>query len=266
MGDANARKFLRAIRSNKDIGLTIAFVHNALGMYLTWVTVSTMISLTVTLMFTLEIDGDISSYVVLGILALFLVLWIVLDNFVVYQKQKYVFTPYIVFIVYFVGVFLRAMQFDYTYDPVNIFVMVHLALGSIALILKIITIYSRETKEANRMIVRMGDVAAQSNQQLMIMQQPQPMMQQQQPPVVIQTPPQQVVVQQQPPMVVQQPQQPMIIQQPQQQVIMQQQQPRMIMQRPQMLSNRGPILLEQGISGAYDPLPQMIRRSRPIYM
>ena len=138
------RDTLVAVGRKDDIALTIAFVHNGLGMYATWLLVASIQLLTVCLIYIWSIEEDTSYYITLSILLFMLLVFFFVDVFGIYQKTKFLFTPYVVIIVAFAAITDMNVAKDITTDPVNIFVMTVLGVAVICLFIKLIVIASRE--------------------------------------------------------------------------------------------------------------------------
>jgi hypothetical protein len=132
---------LRETKSTKkEIWLNRILVQNSLGMYATWLCIATLLNFGIILCYVLGVPRDISGTVCLGILAADLVIWFVVDIFVVYRASNYVVVPYIVVIVALAG----SIEKNYVAMATNsVFSVVLIIVGSGALLVKVITMLWR---------------------------------------------------------------------------------------------------------------------------
>lgn len=80
----------------KEAWLIRFLVQNAHAFYITWITVATLLNLTIVLTYDAGMDQSMASTISLGILAGEIVLWVVLDFCVLHKYTNYLFSPYIV--------------------------------------------------------------------------------------------------------------------------------------------------------------------------
>lgn len=87
----------------RELELIWGMVHNALGMYATWVTIATLLNFAMVLVYVVELDMQLCCSIALGILALELALWALMDFFFIERHTRFLFTPYFVVIVALTG-------------------------------------------------------------------------------------------------------------------------------------------------------------------
>jgi putative effector of murein hydrolase LrgA (UPF0299 family) len=87
----------------KEIWLNRILIQNALAMYATWLCIAALLNLGNVLCYVLGIPVPLTGTVCLGILAVDLVVWFVVDIFVVHRASNYVVIPYVVVIVALAG-------------------------------------------------------------------------------------------------------------------------------------------------------------------
>ena len=143
------RQYLKAIGKGREVKLTIGLVHNGIGMYQSWLILATLESVAITMVSTWGADTHTAWHVCLGVLTLVLIVWVIVDNFVIYKRTKYIFTPYIVFLIGSIGIAVRKNTFGLLFDPVNIFILIHMGLGSLAFVLKTLSICVRESADSS---------------------------------------------------------------------------------------------------------------------
>ena len=124
----------------KEIWLLRILVHNALGIYATWTTIATLLSLAITLTYRgPEIANDISSTIALALLSGIALFYYVLDFCFIERYVRFLLTPYIVVPGALVGII------THNWDPTKrnfIFTAVLLGVTSVfGLIKLIITLY-----------------------------------------------------------------------------------------------------------------------------
>ena len=110
-------------------------VQNGIAFYASWVNIATLINFTIVLAYWGDMDQSDASTVSLSILTADLVVWFVLDIFLLDKLgTRYTFSPYIVVVWALAGIL------DNNYDAGStntIFTIVLIVVGSIALIAKI---------------------------------------------------------------------------------------------------------------------------------
>ncbi|ELU01912.1 hypothetical protein CAPTEDRAFT_169768 [Capitella teleta] len=129
---------------SRELWLVRGFVHNGVGMYATWLTVASHVGLSATLIYREPfLSMDVACSICAGVLSAFVVLYTVLDNFVLDKHTRYLFTPYVVLVWALVGIIQRG------FDPErgsSIIVGLLLVYGLIAFVVKIVLVCVRSCK------------------------------------------------------------------------------------------------------------------------
>ncbi|XP_046879835.1 uncharacterized protein si:ch211-161h7.5 [Hypomesus transpacificus] len=86
-----------------DLWLIRALVQNALSTYTTWTSIATLINLTIVMNYDGSLSATDAATVSLSILTVVLVVWFVLENFVLDKHMRYILTIYPVVIVALAG-------------------------------------------------------------------------------------------------------------------------------------------------------------------
>lgn len=105
-----------------NIWLVRFLVHNAWGMYASWVTIATLLNLGIVFTYVIGISQPIASTISLCILAIETVAYFWLDNFAFDRQLRYNVTPYIVLHVALIG------SLSKNWDPTNCNTILTLAL------------------------------------------------------------------------------------------------------------------------------------------
>ena len=107
---------------NLEIWFIRFFIQNGLAFYAAWVTVATLINVGVVMTYKdgsdvadIAVAQDISSTVILSIVAFEIVLWFTLDIFFIDKYTRYVFTPYITLTVALIGIIQKNYDLDRSY-------------------------------------------------------------------------------------------------------------------------------------------------------
>jgi hypothetical protein len=80
----------------KEVWLVRILVHNAWGIYASWVTIATLLNLGIVLTYVANMSVHIASSICLSILATELVVYFIVDNLFFERYLRYLITPYIV--------------------------------------------------------------------------------------------------------------------------------------------------------------------------
>ena len=86
-----------------EIRLVRYLVQNSFGIYATWVTIATLLNLTIVLQHFAHVQADIAGTIFLTILTVEAVAYWILDNFVFDKYLRYLWMPYIVLHVALIG-------------------------------------------------------------------------------------------------------------------------------------------------------------------
>lgn len=102
--------YLKRFRSKKaspnlvDVWCVRILVQNGILFYATWVSIATCINLAVYVEYNLEVDGRKAATASLAILTALIILWFILENFVLQEYTRFIVAEYIVLIVALSGV------------------------------------------------------------------------------------------------------------------------------------------------------------------
>ena len=118
----------------KEAWMIRFMVHNALAFYAAWTSVATMLNLAACITYRGTTNQNISSTIVLSILAIEIVLWFILDTFVLDRYVRFLFAPYIVLIWSLTG----SVYKNYAEGERNaIFTVAMLGFACVALVVKV---------------------------------------------------------------------------------------------------------------------------------
>lgn len=138
----NLYKFLNLLYKEDlgtDVWLMRILVHNGLAFYATWCTFATLLNFAIVLFESCGINKNMAGTITLGIAALFMLLWFMLDCIILDKYVRYTFTPYVVLIVAFTGIMVQ--HFNLSLHPRNsILTCVLLVLSALMLLCKFITV------------------------------------------------------------------------------------------------------------------------------
>ena len=144
--------FMQKNGLNLEIWFIRFFIQNGLAFYAAWVTVATLINVGVVMTYKdgsdvadIAVAQDISSTVVLSIVAFVIVLWFTLDIFVLDKYIRYVFTPYITLTVALIGIIQKNYDLDRSYRNSVFSLTLALAAG-LCLLIKIFIMIWRHLK------------------------------------------------------------------------------------------------------------------------
>ncbi|KAL8564704.1 hypothetical protein ACOMHN_004197 [Nucella lapillus] len=133
-----------------DIWLVRGFVQNGLGIYATWTSIATLLNLAMVITYSdgSEVSVSTASTIALGILSGEIVVFVTTDLLVLDRYSRYTFTPYIVVVVALIGSISKNWESGATN---SVFTAVLLALGSVALLLKVVlSVYRHLTRPLHR--------------------------------------------------------------------------------------------------------------------
>ncbi|KAM5164951.1 uncharacterized protein ACMZJ9_007351 [Mantella aurantiaca] len=111
-----------------DLWLIRIFAQNGIAVYATWTTIACLLNFSVALTYNGGISNSVSTTVSLSILAFEVVLWFILENFVLEKYVRYTLTVYPVVIVALSGSLDKNFQ-ESSPDGNNIFISVLLAVA-----------------------------------------------------------------------------------------------------------------------------------------
>ncbi|XP_013413395.1 uncharacterized protein LOC106175794 [Lingula anatina] len=135
---------LIGMNSGKDIWLIRFLVQNAMAFYATWVTIATLLNLSMVLSYvTKAVTQDVACTIALGILSAEITTWFILETFVLDRYVRYTFAPYPVIIMALIG------SMSKNWDPTkrnSIFTAVLLGIAGVLTIVKVSVIIYRHIK------------------------------------------------------------------------------------------------------------------------
>jgi hypothetical protein len=140
---------LGVLRKNglmREAWLIRFLVQNAHAFYVTWVTVATLLNLAIVLTYDVGLDQSLSSTIALGILGGEILLWLILDFFVLPKYTNYLFSPYIVLPVALGGSLAKNMDLWATNTIITVAL---LGVAFLALIIKIVLMIVRHCRNKN---------------------------------------------------------------------------------------------------------------------
>ena len=141
-------KNLQAVRAaglNKDVWLIRMLVQNGIAFFATWVSIATLLNFAIVMVYKWSVEMETACTVALAILAGDIVVWFVLDMFVLDKFVRYTFSPYIVLVVGLSG--SVAKNFDLESNERNsIFSSVLLAAAALLFLVKIVMIIFRHRR------------------------------------------------------------------------------------------------------------------------
>ncbi|KAK7468158.1 hypothetical protein BaRGS_00036622 [Batillaria attramentaria] len=129
-----------------DIWLVRGLVHNGLGIYATWTSIATLLNMAMVITYSdgSDISVKTASTVALGVLTAEIVVFVGTDLFLLDRYSRYTITPYLVVVVALIGSISKNWESGATN---SIFTAVLLAVGSLALLVKLVlTIYRHVTR------------------------------------------------------------------------------------------------------------------------
>ena len=129
----------------KEIWFIRLLIQNGMAFYAAWVTVASLINLIVVLVYEAKVDQELASTIALGVLAFELVLWFILDNYVLDKYVRYTLSPYITIVIALSGCLTKNYDLDTMYRN-SIFILVLLALAGVLLVTKLITMIIRHIR------------------------------------------------------------------------------------------------------------------------
>ncbi|XP_068135704.1 uncharacterized protein [Hyperolius riggenbachi] len=129
-----------------DLWLIRVLAHNGIAVYATWTTIACLLNFAVALTYNGNIPNSTSSTVCLSILAFEVVLWFILENFVLDKYVRYTLTVYPVVIVALSGALDKNYK-DSSPDNNNIFIAVLLAVGCVMFAVRLGLVIWRHIKQ-----------------------------------------------------------------------------------------------------------------------
>ncbi|XP_071398108.1 uncharacterized protein [Centroberyx affinis] len=129
-----------------DLWLLRVLVQNGVSIYATWTTIATLINLTIVLTYDANISPTDAATISLSILTAVLLVWFILENFVLEKHVRYILTIYPVVIWALTG------NLDKNYDAAapsrnGIFIAVLLALACALFVMRIVLVVWRHIKQ-----------------------------------------------------------------------------------------------------------------------
>ncbi len=131
------------VPSVADVWCIRILVQNGIIFYTTWVSIATCLNLTIFLRYDLEINGSKAATGALCALLTLIVVWFVLENFILEKYVRFTFMEYIVLIVGLSGIIKK----NWTDGSGNqAFVLFLLVLSSVLLVVRLLMIAFKERK------------------------------------------------------------------------------------------------------------------------
>ena len=103
---------LRSGGLSKEIWLIRILVQNGVAFFATWVTIATFLNLAIVMNYVWGVGMTTSCIIALSLLAFDILLWFVLETFVVDKYVRYTFSPYVVLIVGLSGSLSKNFDLD----------------------------------------------------------------------------------------------------------------------------------------------------------
>ncbi len=132
------------------VALDRGLVQNGVAMFAAWTTIATLLSLADVLYTYAGVDWATAGSIALGILAGEMLIWFILDWFIFERHLRYIFTPYIVLVVFLVGSLVAH------YNPWvtnTIITVVLLVVAAVAFLIKIIMATARICTSADPVLM-----------------------------------------------------------------------------------------------------------------
>ncbi|OWF39583.1 uncharacterized protein LOC110464882 [Mizuhopecten yessoensis] len=130
----------------KDIWLIRFLVQNGMALYAAWVTIATLLNVSMVMIYKGNVSNEDSCTVVLGILSFFIGTWVVLDNTILDPYVRYTFSPYITITVALGGVV--AKNYDLALRERNsLFSLTLLIIAAVLLVTKFIIMTVRHFRD-----------------------------------------------------------------------------------------------------------------------
>ena len=163
---------LVAIGKSREIAWTVALVHNSVGMYSTWMYFVTVTQLCAVMVYTWDLDMDISCYACLSLIAIEILAVFIFDNFIWFEKRKHLYTPYVVALMSLAGSLTNYYDLS---DPITIYNFVLLLFTLFTLVFKIGWWCGRNKKAKKPQMLVMAAQPKQQRQPQMVVPQPEQM-------------------------------------------------------------------------------------------
>lgn len=87
--------FFFSFLNRVDLFLLRLFLQNGVSIYATWVTIATLLNLTIVLVYRLNVEQVVACLIALSVLSLELLVFVILDMFVFERFLRYTFTTYL---------------------------------------------------------------------------------------------------------------------------------------------------------------------------
>lgn len=129
----------------KEIWFVRILVQNGMAFFATWVSIATLLNFAMVLTYIWSVDMQIAASIALAILSLDIVVWFVLDMFLIDKYVRYTVTPYIVVVVALIGSIMKNWNLNTNYRN-SIFTAVLLAVAGLLLIVKLLILVWRHRK------------------------------------------------------------------------------------------------------------------------
>ena len=113
----------------------LGIVTNGIGMYDTWLLIATHLNLGIVLVYSAGLSQATGSAIAIALLTFFIAVWWVLDLGVLEHYTRFLYTPYIVFSVAFIGILVKNFDAE---NPTMIFITMLLIATIAMLTLKIL--------------------------------------------------------------------------------------------------------------------------------
>ncbi|XP_071769882.1 uncharacterized protein LOC139923080 [Centroberyx gerrardi] len=129
-----------------DLWLLRVLVQNGVSIYATWTTIATLINLTIVLTYNANMSPTDAATISLSILTVVLLVWFILENFVLDKHVRYILT------IYPVVIWALSGNLDKNYDAAapsrnGIFIAVLLALACALFVMRIVLVVWRHIKQ-----------------------------------------------------------------------------------------------------------------------
>lgn len=131
--------------AGKEVWLVRCLVQNGLAFFATWVSIATLLNFAIVLTYIWSVEMQVSSSIALAILALEIILWFCLDNFLFDKYVRYTLTPYIVVVIALAGSISKNFDLDMNYRN-SVFIAVLLGVAGVILMLKLLLVVRRHRK------------------------------------------------------------------------------------------------------------------------
>jgi len=129
-----------------ELWLIRVLVQNGVAMYTTWTTIATLINLTIVLIYEVNMSPTDAATIALSVLSAMLLVWFILENFVIDKHVRYILTIYPVVIWALTGNVVK--NYDATSPSRSaVFIVVLLALACLLFVIRIVLVIWRHVKQ-----------------------------------------------------------------------------------------------------------------------